>query len=181
MSEEEEETYNKDDVVALLLDRRQVEAQSIIKNHVILAMVTGMIPIPILDAVSLVNTQFTMLQRLSMLYEIPFTEFKKSLLISLTAGALPVVGVVGMSSFLKVIPGIGSLAGSASVSISGGTITYAVGRVFIQHFEQGGDFENLDMDAAKSHLKQELETGKQFASSLISEVKTLIAEKKNKE
>ncbi len=177
----EEETEYEDDIATLLLDKRQVEGQSIIKNHVIIAMVTGMVPIPILDAVYLVNTQFTMLQRLSMLYEIPFTDIKKSLIISLSSGVLPVVGVVGMSSFLKVIPGIGSLAGSASVSISGGAMTYAVGRVFLQHFEQGGDFENLDMDAAKSHLKQELKAGKQFATSLISEVKALAAEKKNKD
>jgi hypothetical protein len=47
------------------------------------------------------------------------------------------------------------LAGSASVSISGGTITYAVGRVFISAiFEQGGDFDNLDMGCRKKlHLK----------------------------
>ncbi len=41
-------------------------------------------------------------------------------------------------SAAKLVPGLRSLAGGAAVSISAGVFIYAVGQVFIEHFESGG-------------------------------------------
>ena len=43
-----------------------------------------------------------------------------------------------------------------------GASTYAVGRVFIQHFESGGTFLTLDPDKVKAHYRAEFERGEQL-------------------
>ena len=37
--------------------------------------------------------------------------------------------------------------------------TYAVGKVFIQHFEAGGNVLNFDPEAMREHFKDEFEQG----------------------
>ena len=52
-----------------------------------------------------------------------------------------------------------------------GAATYAIGQVAINHFEAGGTFANLDMNAARRVYEQEFERGKQVAKDLAGEKK----------
>jgi uncharacterized protein (DUF697 family) len=132
----------------------------------------GLIPIPLVDVSALTATQISMLQKLCIQYEVPFEEGDlKPLLMSLISAALPVLGIVGMSSLVKGIPGIGTLAGSASLSIIAGAITYAVGQTFAMHFATGGTLDNLDLPQAKAFFKQELDKGKSVVQALRDEFK----------
>jgi uncharacterized protein (DUF697 family) len=96
---------------------------------------------------------------------------------SLVAGSLPVLGVVGLSSFAKLIPGIGSLAGSASLGISAGAVTYAVGQTFIMHFEEGGTLEDFEPKQAQAFFKREFEAGKAFTKEIRRELNELKGKK----
>ncbi len=58
------------------------------------------------------------------------------------------------------IPGIGTLVGGTSMAVMGGAATYAVGKVFQQHFENGGTLENFDPEKAKETFEAKLEEGK---------------------
>ena len=145
---------------------------TIVKNHIIASITLGLVPIPLFDLSALTATQMNMLRSLSEYYDIPFNDIDiKSLLTSLVAGTLPVASVLGLSSFAKLIPGIGSLVGSASLSIIAGAVTYAVGNVFIMHFEQGGTLDDFDMEQARVFFKREFNTGKSFVRDLRSELK----------
>jgi uncharacterized protein (DUF697 family) len=95
----------------------------------------------------------------------------KSLITSLVGGSLPVIGVLGLSSVAKLIPGIGTLVGSASLSITAGAVTYAIGQVFIMHFEAGGSFENFEVKQAKSYFEREFKAGKAFVKDMRDELK----------
>jgi hypothetical protein len=44
-----------------------------------------------------------------------------------------------------------------------GAATYAVGKVFIQHFESGGTLLNFNPDSVRDYYKQELQKGKTTA------------------
>lgn len=161
-----------DDVIELLHETRDVSANSIVKNHIIASLTVGLVPIPLFDLAALSATQMNMLRSLSELYGVPFDDSNsKSLITSLLGGALPVLGVVGLSSFVKVIPGIGSLAGGASLSLTSGAITYAVGQVFIMHFEQGGTLDDFDAKQAQAYFKREMEAGKAFVQDIRNELK----------
>ena len=149
-----------------------IMAENTIKNHVIASMGLSLIPVPLVDVSALTATQLSLLQKLCLYYDIPFEEGDlKPLLTALISGATPVLGIVGISSLVKVIPGIGTLAGTASLSVLSGAITYAVGQTFVLHFAAGGTLKDLDIQQAKVFFKQELQNGKQFVQTLKDEIK----------
>ena len=150
---------------------RRSEAQNIVETNVITSMASGLIPVPIFDMISLTNIQFHMIQTLAEHYEIPADNINKSLITSLIFGSLPAISILGLGSFFKSIPGIGSLAGSGSVSIISGAISYAVGQVFIRHFQEGGTLEDFNPVSAKEYFNEQFKAGKLIASDLIQEIK----------
>ena len=150
---------------------RLSEAQNIVKANVITSIASGLIPVPLFDIISLTNIQFHMIQTLAEHYEIPADNINKSLITSLISGSLPAVSILGLGSFIKSIPGIGTLAGSGSVAVISGAISYAVGQVFIRHFEQSGTLEDFNPASAKEYFSEQFKAGKLIARDLIQEIK----------
>tara|TARA_B100000614_G_scaffold260172_1_gene286424 strand:+ start:1431 stop:1958 length:528 start_codon:yes stop_codon:yes gene_type:complete len=143
-----------------------VEAKRIIKNRVIISAGLGLVPVPMVDLVGLATIQLEMLARLTKLYEIPFRKnVGKSLIASLVGGVLPVSVVPGTFSLLKAVPLIGWATGAATMSLLGGAATYAVGKVFVAHFEAGGNLLNFDPEAMKEYFAEQFEEGKTVASA----------------
>lgn len=147
-------------------ENRREKACSTIKSNVIQALMMGLIPVPLIDIVALTNIQFKMMHELVQLYDIRYTKIERSVVKSFILGILPVATVAGLSSTLKLMPGIGSLIGSAGVSVSAGALTYATGTVFAQHFEKGGTLDDFDLDEAKRHFRQEFRQGRVIAHNL---------------
>ncbi len=163
-------------------EAQEVIANGIVKNHIIASMTLGLVPVPFFDLAALSVTQMNMLGSLGRFYGVPSDETNlRSLLTSLAGGAIPVLSVVGLSSFAKIIPGIGTLAGSASVSVLAGAVTYAVGQVFIMHFEKGGTLEDFDPKQAQAFFKREIATGKTFVANLRDELKSSITSQTDSE
>ena len=142
---------------------KKVKANSIINNHVMFSLGAGLVPIPILDIAAVTAVQLDLLRQLSNLYDIDFKEnIGKNLISALSSSTLARVG----ASFIKVIPGIGSLIGGVSMSIMAGASTYAIGQVFARHFASGGNFEDVVMDKAKKMYEEEFEKGKEVAGKM---------------
>ena len=156
---------------AVAAEVQEITASSIVKNHLITSMGLGLVPIPLFDVSALTTVQMNMLRSLSAHYGVPVRDQDlKSMLLSLAGGAMPVLAIVGLSSFAKVIPGIGTLAGSASLSVLAGAVTYAVGQTFILHFEAGGTLENFDPKQAQAFFRRELAMGKCLVRSIRDEI-----------
>lgn len=152
---------------------RWVQADNIVKNHVMVAMSFGLVPVPLFDLALLTGNQVAMASTLSGLYGVPFEKQKvQSIVIALVSSALPVLGVMGLSSGAKLIPGIGSLFGSGAVAITGGAVTYGIGRVFIAHFEAGGSLLDLQPAKMRGLFKQEVRNGKAVAAEIREQAKT---------
>ncbi len=156
---------------------RQTEAQNIVKNNIITSMASGLIPVPLFDIISLTNIQFHMIQTLAEHYEVPVDNISRSLVTSLISGSLPVASMLGVGSLVKSIPGIGSLAGSGTVSVVSGAVSYAVGQVFINHFEQGGTLKDFNPDSVKIYFSEQYEAGKLVTRDLLQEIKQLKQDK----
>ncbi len=151
---------------------RRVQADNIVKNHVMVAMSFGLVPVPLFDLALLSGNQVAMASALSGLYGVPFEKQKvQSIVIALVSSALPVLGVIGLSSGAKLIPGIGSLFGSGAVAVTGGAVTYGVGQVFIAHFESGGSLLELDPAKMRALFKQEVRNGKVVAAEVLGQAK----------
>lgn len=145
---------------------RKDKAEAVIKSSVIWSMGAGLIPIPVADMVAVTAIQTDMLKQLCAIYEVNFSESQfKTLLATLTGSALSRMG----AEAVKVIPGLGSVIGGVSMAAISGATTYAVGQVFMNHFEKGGNMQNFDVESFKDFYKKQLERGKAFVEELRKE------------
>lgn len=141
-------------------ENRRKEADEIIINRTLYAGGAGLIFVPILDAVALLGLQMYMVRDIASVYNIEFKEQRaKSLITAL-------LGDVATVSLFKFIPGIGTFFGSASAVVIGASSTYALGKVFVKHFEGGGTFLNFDTVASEVYFKKKLAEGKQFVKNI---------------
>ncbi|MEC4720706.1 DUF697 domain-containing protein [Noviherbaspirillum sp. CPCC 100848] len=142
---------------------RHNEALHTIKNHTITAMGVGILPVPGLDLLALTGVQLNLLRKLGALYGYKLSdETGKKLLGALLSGYLPLAITAPVASVLKFIPGVGIAAGVLAQSTLAGATTYAVGKLFLQHFESGGNFLDFKPAEMGSKLRQQVEEGKQF-------------------
>lgn len=142
---------------------KEDRADKIIQNHVLFSMGLGIVPIPLLDIVGVTAAQLDMLSQIGKVYGKPFSDIAgKSFIASVTGMSVARYG----ASFLKAIPGIGTLIGGVSMSIMSGASTYALGQVCKRFFEDGVDLEDIDENMAKNIYEEELERGKEVASDL---------------
>ena len=156
-----------EEVTPLSPEERVEEAQKIIKNHMMVALGFGVVPIPVVDLIGLTGTQLNMLKSLSDLYGQKFTkDWGKKSIVSLVGGGLSVPVAMGLSSLIKSIPVIGQTAGVISMATTGAGLTYAIGKVFVQHFESGGTFLTFDPAQVREYFKSEIEAGKDMAKNM---------------
>jgi uncharacterized protein (DUF697 family) len=142
-----------------------------IKNHTIVAMGVGIIPAPGVDLIALTVIQLNMLRRISALYKLPFSdEIGKKLIAALLGGYLPLALVAPIASVLKFIPGVGMLAGVLAQSATAGATTYAIGNIFAQHFETGGNLLNFNPAEMTEKFRHEVQEGKEFVKTQAGKV-----------
>lgn len=143
------------------------EGDKIIRNHVLGSMGIGLIPLPMVDLVALTAVQLNMIRKIAKLYEIPFSKDKgKHMIASLVGSGVPVAIGGTVTSLIKTIPVIGQTTGALAMPAIAGAMTYAVGKVFVQHFASGGTFLNFNPEQVKEYYAQMLKEGKKVASDL---------------
>jgi len=158
---------SKNDNVNLNSKERALKSENIIKDHMMISLGFGAIPAPAVDIVGIAGSQLNMLKSLSSLYNQEFTkDLGKKSIASLVGGGLSVPIAMGIFSLIKSIPLIGQTAGAISMGASGASLTYAVGKVFVQHFESGGTFLTFDSEKAREYFKSELEKGKNLVKNI---------------
>lgn len=163
----EKNTTNEQVVPPMAENSHREQSIIVVKNYTIGALAPALIPVPLFDLVALVGIQLKMLHDLSAVYNVEFSaELSRAAVTSLISSVLPVAAAHLAGSLVKFIPGVGQAAGVASMLILGGAFTHALGMVFVKHFEEGGDFTNFDIQAAKGYFKVELEKGKKIAAEL---------------
>ncbi|RKZ37943.1 MAG: hypothetical protein DRQ41_12755, partial [Gammaproteobacteria bacterium] len=141
----------------------------ILKSHVSISMGVALIPIPIVDFISVTAIQVSMLSEIAEKFGVPFSKEKvTSLLFSLVGGAVPVAASTQVASMIKIIPVIGQVSGLITMPIMSGASTYAVGKLFILHFAAGGTFSNFDPQNAKEDYAKISKEGMEFADTLRS-------------
>jgi uncharacterized protein (DUF697 family) len=140
------------------------EANKIVNNYMLGAIGVGLVPIPLVDLVVLSGLQLNMLHRLAQLYNLDFSRDKgKALIAALLGGTVPLSFSRHLISLSKSIPIYGPAVGIISMSTLGGASTYAIGKVFIQHFESGGTFLTFDPQQVSTYYAQQLKKGTEEA------------------
>lgn len=161
-----EEKANMAEEVCIDETDKKAMADNIIRKRVYASVGAGFVPIPIFDILALSGIQIELVSRLARLYEIPFKkDIVKTAISALLGGVLPVAVTPVIASFVKLIPVIGYTTSAVTMSAAGGASTYAIGKVFVQHFESGGTLLNFNADKVKEYYNEKFKEGEQVASS----------------
>jgi uncharacterized protein (DUF697 family) len=153
---------------------KEAEASKIIGKNVLWAAGGGVIPFPLIDMIAVTVVELKMLKELAALYEVPFEEDQvKSVLVSLLAGlGAPTLGTALTVSLVKSIPVAGLASAFLAVPGLAAAFTYAVGKVFVQHFASGGTFLDFDPKTVREHFARQFEEGKLAVSKMKNESST---------
>jgi uncharacterized protein (DUF697 family) len=144
-------------------DTKTARAEAIVKRYMLGALGVGLVPLPLVDMAALAGIQLKMLHSLAKLYEVEFSsQLGKSLIASLVGGGIPVLLSFKVARLVvKSLPFYGWAACLISTSLFSGASTYAIGKVFIQHFESGGTFLTFDPQRVRDYYAQQYEQGKE--------------------
>lgn len=141
---------------------REQLADRIIRENVLWAAGGGLIPVPILDVFAITLIEVKMLRELADTYNLSFRDDQaKSIVVALATGiGAPVVGAAIGASVVKFIPFAGYFVGLVAVPGVAAAFTYAVGKVFVQHFACGGTFLDFDPKKVREYFARQFEEGK---------------------
>jgi uncharacterized protein (DUF697 family) len=150
------------------MSEKEQEALKTTKKYMWISIGAGLIPIPGLDWAALSGVQLKMLASISKTYGVPFqANWGKATIASLAGFIVPHATACGwIASAVKSIPVVGLLAGAPAMALLGGAYTWALGNVFIQHFESGGTLLNLDPEKVKAYFQAEFEEGRKMAATM---------------
>jgi uncharacterized protein (DUF697 family) len=157
----------------ITVSEKQQQALHTVKRYMWLSGAAGLVPVPVADLIAVSGVQLKMLADVSSIYGFPFEKSRgKMIIASLMGYVLPRAlsfGVIG--SLIKGFPVIGSLAGEPAMAVFSAASAWALGAVFIQHFESGGTFLNFDPAAVKEYYREQFASGQKMAANRKGEEK----------
>jgi uncharacterized protein (DUF697 family) len=111
----------------------------------------------------LMGFQVKMVHDLARRYDVPFKpNAVRALIAALLSGLTGGILTSGLYRLARAVPVFRAL-GAGGFAVSSASVTYAVGSVFIKHFEDNGTLLNVDAEWFKKMFKHEL--SKQAADS----------------
>ena len=140
------------------------DVDRIVRNHVLISVGIGLLPVPLIDLFGVAAVQLNMMRRLSRAYGTLFSQsIGKSVIASLVGGSL--ASSVSIT-LLKAVPILGSAAAMLTSSVTAGASTFALGKVFIQHFASGGTFLTFDPEKVRAYYRKKFIEGEQVAARM---------------
>jgi uncharacterized protein (DUF697 family) len=132
------------DAAAALRRRRAV---ALVERYANWAAVGGAIPVPLANATAITTLMVRMIKSLSTLYGVPFERNRtRAAVVGLMGGVLPTgLATVATSTLTYFVPGYGLLSLAVS-SVTSSTYARSIGRLYVEHFENGAthvDFRSI--------------------------------------
>lgn len=142
---------------------RAAAAEALVKRYALGAAGIGLLPFPLADTAALFALQAHLLQALSRLYEVEYLEKRSRIHIaSLMAAATPFPAGRTLWSLVKSVPVVGPVTGALSMSAIAGAVTFALGKVFVRHFENGGSLIDFDARRVQGFFRQQIDAARQW-------------------
>ena len=142
------------------LKMKKRKANAIVAASAAAAAATGAIPIPFTDAAVLVPEQIGMIASITAVFGIPVEKATVTALLSATIGTVgtTVMGKTVVSGLLKMIPGVGTVAGGVISASVAAALTAALGEAYIaiMMMVSRGEMKvsDLDTDEGKAKITQ---------------------------
>jgi len=124
-------------IIVKYSEKHKKEVDKIVRRRMLYAAGSGLVPFPLIDVAAILS-----------IHGIPFRpHIAKTLICSLIEG-------LGTFGVIKLIPGLGSVLGGATVSASAAASTYAIGKIFALHFDQGGTLLDFDPISTRKYFEE---------------------------
>jgi uncharacterized protein (DUF697 family) len=128
-------------------DGARAAALQFVKKRMWWSAAVGALPVPFVDFAAVTAVQHNMLRKLCDLYGVDYREDRaREWVGALVGGVAP--------TLLKTIPLFSLTVGLVSGPLFYGASTYAVGRVFMEHFETGGTLLTFDADRMREYFQK---------------------------
>ncbi|WP_165971770.1 YcjF family protein [Meridianimarinicoccus aquatilis] len=162
--------HHDDGTVMITEETRQFRAERMVKEHIVASLGLGLIPVPLVDIATGLASNVMLVKRLCTLYDQPF---KAAIARTAVLSIMGVLGSVGAAvtvgfSLAKLIPGIGTAAGTVTLPIANGATAYVIGKMFIGHFEMGGTLFDFDPRSNVPQVRSAYEEGRELAAELLA-------------
>jgi uncharacterized protein (DUF697 family) len=142
-------------------------ALRIVRRNALWAMGVGLVPLPVADILGVSAVQLKMVRELAEHHRVPFSETSARSLVTALVGGIGSVTAAGVAfSLLKFVPLVGQTAAAVAMPATVGAATYALGKVFTQHFAAGGTFTDLDPAVMRDYFRKEYEAAKDIIRDL---------------
>jgi uncharacterized protein (DUF697 family) len=151
---------------------KENKAMAITRRYMLWSGGAGLIPFPIIDLATIIGVQMKMVSEISDVYGVGFSEntAKNTISAALSGVTASTFAQGTLGSSIKSIPLIGTLVGTITMPFFASASAYALGNVFINHFENGGTFLDLDPSKFADNFKKMFSLGEKAAKDLKSEV-----------
>ena len=145
------------------LKKMRQDAEKTVAGFVATATASCAVPIPIADSVVLIGEQVAMMVAISSIYKLGLSKKTLQTLLMGTLGAsgMSVVGRAFVGSAFKLMPGIGTVAGSVISASTAGALTYTLGNAFLELCEAVKKGELTESDLLEK-------TGREYFKDLIN-------------
>jgi uncharacterized protein (DUF697 family) len=133
--------------------RRRARALRIVDRYVVYSAVGGIVPLPLVNVASITGLIVRMVKVLSDHYGVAFEKDRaRAIVVGFVAGAMPSgLGSVASSTLTYLMPH-SALAGLAVSSVTAAACTRSIGRIFVEHFENGAALADLRVvDSVEKH------------------------------
>lgn len=135
---------------------RDQKAMALVNSYLPWSMGASLVPMPGIDMLALTALELRMLAKLSEMYGVTFMENGvKNIVASLIASIVSTNLGASLGSLLKLVPVVGPIASIAAMPGLYSAATYAIGRVFVTHFEAGGTFLDFDPQQTRAYFISE--------------------------
>jgi uncharacterized protein (DUF697 family) len=163
-------------------EKKEMTSEKIIKRHMYWSVAGGLIPIPLIDIAAVSAIQIDMLKSLCDLYNVDYSQDNgKAKVTALTSATLSRILARTGASIVKSVPAVGTVVGTVSMAIISGASSYAMGNVFVKHFESGGTLKDFSAKNFKELYDEKLEEGKELAKKMKDKYKEFTKKRKGKE
>ena len=151
-------------------------ARKIIHQRTLYSAGVGFLPLPVLDVIGITSIQLWMIRDIARVYDIPF---ERHLVKSFIGSVVSNLGAYGL---VKSIPIVGFMLGGSVVALGAATTTYTLGKIFMQHFDQGGTLLDFNPSTSRAYFYKQYETNQKIVQQMQQEEWTGLQEneKQNK-
>jgi len=140
---------------------KEIEAEKLVNSYMGWSAGAGLVPVPGLDLAAIAGVQIKMLDDLSKLYNVPFTKnVAKAIIGALVGSSGSLLLSAPAASLMKFVPIVGNIAALFVEPAASAAATYALGKVFIQHFESGGTFLDFNPSAVRKYYDEQYAAAK---------------------